>query len=71
MDPESAMKMIRELEYLSCEGRLRELGLFSLKRKSSKETPLRPSKRSKGPTGKVEKVSSRECNDRTGGMVLN
>ena len=38
-----ATKMIRGLEYLSYEEGLRELGLFSLGREGSRETPLWPS----------------------------
>ena len=38
-----ATEMIRGLELLSYEERLRELGLFSLEREGSRETLLQPS----------------------------
>ena len=43
MDPEEAIRVIKVLEHLSCEDRLKELGLFSLERKSCGETSLQPS----------------------------
>jgi len=39
---QSATKMIRGLEHLSCEERLRELGLFSWRSEGSRDTLLQP-----------------------------
>ncbi|GAB0186146.1 hypothetical protein GRJ2_001079900 [Grus japonensis] len=61
------MKLIRGLEHLSCEDRLRELGLFSLEK-----APGRPYRRSlpvpKGAYRKAgEGLFMKECSDRTRG----
>ncbi|KAK4818638.1 hypothetical protein QYF61_016609 [Mycteria americana] len=49
------MKMIRGLEHLCCEERLRELGLFSLEKRRLQETLLRPFSTSRGLIRKTER----------------
>jgi len=61
-----ATKMIRGLELLSCEDRLRELGLFSLKK-----APVRPYSSLPVPEGAYRKdgegLFTRVCSDKTRG----
>ena len=67
-----ATKMIREVEHLSYEERLRKLGLFSLEKRRLRGDLIVAFQYGKGAYKQVgERLFTRVDSDRTKGMVLN